>query len=176
VFDNEGYSNDLEISFIQEKIKELRGRKVPDEKIIILTFYTGQLNKLKNQIGREASIGIFTVDSFQGNQNSYILLSTVRTEHLGFLTDRRRLNVVISRAQTSLIIFGRESLLRKDQNWRKLINFCENSKIKQSVEELEDGEISSNRGETVGAKIAALKILIVYWIKELSHLKGKKVP
>ena len=48
-----------------------------------------------------------TVDKYQGSQNDYILLSLVRTKHVGHLRDVRRLIVAMSRARLGLYIFGR---------------------------------------------------------------------
>jgi hypothetical protein len=66
---------------------------------------------LKNTAGLEgvAYFNVFTVDSFQGEENDVILLSLVRSnEHLGigFLDNKNRLVVALSRARRGLYIFG----------------------------------------------------------------------
>lgn len=47
---------------------------------------------------------------YQGSQNDYVLLSMVRTKHVGHIRDVRRLIVAVSRARLGLYIFGRLSL------------------------------------------------------------------
>lgn len=37
----------------------------------------------------------FNVDSFQGNEAEYIIISLVRTEKIGFLSNNRRANVLV---------------------------------------------------------------------------------
>lgn len=53
-----------------------------------------------------------TVDRYQGQQNDYIIISLVRSRHIGHLRDVRRLVVAMSRARLGLYILGRVSLFR----------------------------------------------------------------
>ena len=51
-----------------------------------------------------------TTDKFQGQQNDFILLSLVRTKHVGHIRDVRRLVVSVSRARLGLYVFCRRAL------------------------------------------------------------------
>lgn len=53
---------------------------------------------------------VTTVDRYQGQQNDYIILSLVRTRHVGHLRDVRRLVVAMSRARLGLYILARVAL------------------------------------------------------------------
>nr|XP_002131605.1 RNA helicase aquarius [Ciona intestinalis] len=89
----------------------------PDE-ITILTTYNGQKHLIRDVVrqrcGNNPLIGwpnkITTVDRFQGQQNNYIILSLVRTKHVGHIRDVRRLVVAMSRARLGLYVFARVSL------------------------------------------------------------------
>lgn len=80
-------------------------------------------------------VNVNTVDSFQGQENDIIILSNVRsnTKNIGFLNDSRRLNVSISRARFSLIIFGDSSSLKNNSNWNYIINELKSMKCFESV-------------------------------------------
>jgi len=65
----------------------------PAEKISIITTYNGQAQLLRDVVERRCAqnplIGaphkISTVDKYQGQQNDYIILSLVRTRHIGHI-------------------------------------------------------------------------------------------
>ena len=61
--------------------------------------------------GPPASIS--TVDKYQGQQNDIVLLSLVRTKHVGHLRDVRRLVVSLSRARLGVYVFGSKKIFEK---------------------------------------------------------------
>lgn len=56
-----------------------------------------ELNKTEPNVKFEDTC--FNVDSFQGNEADYIIISLVRTEGIGFLANDRRSNVLLTRCK-----------------------------------------------------------------------------
>ncbi|TAQ85205.1 hypothetical protein B7494_g6473 [Chlorociboria aeruginascens] len=84
-------------------------------KITILTFYNGQRKAIIRELRKHPSLRgisffhVYTVDSYQGEENDVILLSMVRSNTnltIGFLENRNRFVVALSRARRGLYIFG----------------------------------------------------------------------
>ena len=99
----------------------------PDYSIGVILTYKAQVDHLKKLIedlNNDAfkQIQVSTVDAFQGAERDIIILGCVRTRNLGFTEDCRRLNVAITRARRHLIVIGKESLLRRNNNWRYIID------------------------------------------------------
>ncbi len=130
------WHNPSEVSAVIDVLRHLRPRdpqKPPS--LAILSPYKAQVDKLHERVAvartRElqhldqfASVrsnGAFvgTVDSFQGSEADVVILSLVRNNPrtgggaLGFLRDRRRMNVALSRAKSQLIIVGSLAFLRE---------------------------------------------------------------
>ena len=80
-------------------------------------------------------INVNTVDSFQGQESDIVILSCVRsdTKNVGFLSDKRRLNVAITRARFSLIIFGNSKTLSMNKYWNTIITEIKEDKCFKPV-------------------------------------------
>ncbi len=61
--------------------------------------------------GPKDGLSVNTVDSCQGSEYEITIISTVKTDTIGFLKDRRRMNVALSRARSIEIVVGDSSLL-----------------------------------------------------------------
>ncbi|KAK7486591.1 hypothetical protein BaRGS_00022116 [Batillaria attramentaria] len=76
-----------------------------------------------------SNIEVNTVDGFQGREKHIIILSCVRarstTGGIGFMADRRRMNVALTRAKYALYIIGHLQSLRTDRDWKELIHDAE---------------------------------------------------
>ncbi|KAG2367881.1 AAA domain-containing protein [Suillus spraguei] len=55
----------------------------------------------------------FNVDSFQGNEEDYIVISLVRSTALGFLADLRRTNVMLTRCKKGMIICTSQKFMKR---------------------------------------------------------------
>lgn len=88
---------------------------IKPSKITVLTFYNGQRKRLLTLLRRVPNLtlswpfNVFTVDSYQGEENDVVLLSLVRSNAhgtIGFLGNKNRAVVALSRARRGMYIFG----------------------------------------------------------------------
>ena len=122
------YINREEAEFIETIVKSLLKCTVKPEQIGIITPYEGQRcyivsRMLKNCASTE--IEVSSVDSFQGREKDYIIMSCVRSNNhhgIGFLDDPRRLNVSLTRARYGLILVGNAMALSNHQLWINLLD------------------------------------------------------
>ena len=111
----------------------------------VITFYNSQKTLILNKLNtykefhideKELDIEVNTVDSYQGREKKYIILSTVRSKllssddnftsknPLGFTADPKRMNVALSRAKAGMFIVGNsEYLAAHDSKWKALVEF-----------------------------------------------------
>ena len=122
------YINRQEADFIELLVKTFMKYTVKPEQIGIITPYEGQrcyiLSHLMKNFISNNDIEVASVDSFQGREKDYIILSCVRSnDHngIGFLDDPRRINVALTRARYGLVIVGNSISLNKHQLWTNLL-------------------------------------------------------
>ena len=71
---------------------------------------------------------IDTVDGFQGREKEAVVISCVRSNsdgEIGFLADRRRMNVALTRARRKLIVVGDSSTLGGNEFFADLLMYFE---------------------------------------------------
>merc|ERR1712032_2620 len=99
---------------------------VPAEDIGVLTPYRGQVGLLKRAL--RGKVEVRTVDGYQGREKALIVMSCVRSNpegRVGFLSDYRRLNVALTRAQRGLIVIGNRATLEHDPHWQDWLAFVD---------------------------------------------------
>ncbi|KAJ6554658.1 AAA domain-containing protein, partial [Mycena capillaripes] len=80
----------------------------------VITPYDAQRAAIERQLKAEnlPHNAVYNVDSFQGNEADYVLVSVVRTEAPGFLRSLNRMNVMLTRAKKGMVIVTCSSFLR----------------------------------------------------------------
>ncbi|KAH0791883.1 regulator of nonsense transcripts 1 (UPF1, RENT1) [Histomonas meleagridis] len=126
------YKNETEANLIQSIVNRMiKKDKVQPTEIGIIAFYSLQVQCLQKKFEvyyYKNQIKISTVDSFQGSERDYIIISCVRSNsdgEIGFLSDMRRLNVAITRAKRGLIIVGDRFTLSLNDKWNSLFKYIE---------------------------------------------------
>jgi len=145
--DSPSVCNDDEVKLVTEYVVQLladdrMGLRASD--IGVITPYTKQLQVLQTKLGSLgptlAGVECGTVEWFQGQERTVVIMSTVRCSRLadgsvvkggadrrpiGFVADPKRLNVAISRAVAGLIIVGDLRMLASNSShWRQLLDMA----------------------------------------------------
>lgn len=85
-------------------------------------------------------LSVRTVDGFQGQEREAVILSLVRSNkkgELGFLKDRKRINVSVTRARRHLALVCDSNCIRGDQIMKSLIDHANSYGIVKSAAEYE---------------------------------------
>uniref|UniRef100_T1DQJ2 RNA helicase n=1 Tax=Anopheles aquasalis TaxID=42839 RepID=T1DQJ2_ANOAQ len=132
--DSPSWFNNAEACTVLRVVQKLflKGYEIQD--IGIITPYLMQIRTIR-RLFDTASLDapkIGTVEDFQGQERRIIILSTVRSSSallsydiramLGFVANKKRINVAISRAKATLLIVGNPRLLGRDPSWQEIID------------------------------------------------------
>lgn len=123
------YINPAEAEKVLWALQEVSSKELNPEDIGIVTPYKGQVNYIKKLIRERPDLQRFrtgleveSVDGFQGEEKEVIIFGAVRSNRegkVGFLSDWRRLNVMLTRARRGCIIIGSRSTLVSDPLWKE---------------------------------------------------------
>lgn len=127
------YINRSEASSVERVVTNFLRSGVQPSQIGVITPYEGQRGYIINHMTRHGSmpgglysqVEVASVDSFQGREKDYTILSCVRSnEHqgIGFLNDPRRLNVALTRARYGMVVVGNPKVLAKQSLWNNLLH------------------------------------------------------
>ncbi|MHC1664869.1 AAA domain-containing protein [Stenotrophomonas geniculata] len=128
------WTNNREIRAVEWVLSQLQADNGASPSLAVLSPYARQVERLRRSISiadpRLTNLDGFstangaptfcgTVDSFQGSEADVVVVSLVRNNHytkptqaLGFLTDSRRMNVLLSRAKHRMVLVGSFDFLR----------------------------------------------------------------
>lgn len=109
----------------------------------IIAPYRRQAILLKEIVGQDEElvpfanfIQINTIDSFQGQEKDIIYISLTRSnaeQHIGFLSDVRRMNVAMTRSRKKLIVIGDSSTIGQHGFYKDFLDYIESINHYHSV-------------------------------------------
>ncbi|KAI0826200.1 P-loop containing nucleoside triphosphate hydrolase protein [Irpex lacteus] len=125
--------NENEAMVVKNFIEQLTSVGVLASQIAIITPYQAQVSLLTSLLrpvyGLELEIG--TVDGMQGREKDAVIISLVRSNanrEVGFLKDKRRLNVAMTRAKRHLCVVGDSSTVQHGSPFlKKWLTWLENN-------------------------------------------------
>ncbi|KAL0965168.1 hypothetical protein UPYG_G00277690 [Umbra pygmaea] len=125
--ERDSFSNLKEVQLVLILLKLIAETR--QVRVGVITPYNAQKDRINREIAkmnrRNLEVDVDTVDGFQGREMDCIIVSCVRASHeqgnIGFLGNRQRMNVTITRAKYSLFILGHFRTLRENPEWGALI-------------------------------------------------------
>ncbi len=119
------YTNEAEAEAVRISIEKALSGGLTSDDIAVITPYNAQIRLIKKHFEQNGieGIEIGSVDGFQGREKEVVFLSTVRSNSvgaIGFVADKRRLNVAMTRARSKLVVFGNRHTLENDPTFKRL--------------------------------------------------------
>ncbi|XP_056122108.1 probable helicase senataxin [Rhinichthys klamathensis goyatoka] len=124
----DSFINPKEVSLVLLLLK-LLGEK-QSVRVGVITPYNAQKQRIleavrSSGVNKQLQVEVDTVDGFQGREMDCVIVSCVRASSemgsIGFVGNRQRMNVTITRARFSLFILGHLRTLREQRDWGELI-------------------------------------------------------
>jgi len=123
--------NQVEADVVVRILRVLREFGVPPRCCGVICFFRAQAALIRDRVcaaglqgeeeeergGGGGGLQVSTVDAFQGEEKEVIILSTAVTVSRGvdgFASDKKRLNVALTRAKTHLVVVGSAAVLAQD--------------------------------------------------------------
>ncbi|GAB4837646.1 hypothetical protein Ancab_002496 [Ancistrocladus abbreviatus] len=139
-----GYSprNMIEVAAVADILARLHEESIKTKQKIsvgVISPYKGQVNAIEEKLAKKYSadkdsdfcVSVRSVDGFQGGEEDIIIISTVRCNgngKIGFLSNRQRTNVSLTRAKYCLWVLGSgTTLINSGSVWKDLV---ENAKAR----------------------------------------------
>lgn len=127
--------NPQEARLVIRKIQQLQDAGLPPSSISVIAPYAAQVRLIRD-LDAGQGVEIDTVDGFQGRENEAVIISLVRSNdrgEIGFLGDRRRMNVALTRARRKLIVIGDSSTLGGDPFYGEFLDYIQQIHAYHSV-------------------------------------------
>ncbi|KAL3798381.1 hypothetical protein HJC23_005034 [Cyclotella cryptica] len=143
--------NEGEAELVASHVNSLLSLGLRAEDIAVITPYNGQVELLRKRLlPKVPRLEIRSVDGFQGGEREAVVLSLVRSSErcgkdgIGFLRDKRRLNVAITRAKRHCALICDCETVSQDMFIKGLIEWIEQKGEYRSGAEL----LTSNESST----------------------------
>jgi len=119
--------NENEAELVVQRVNALIECGVLPTQIMVISPYAAQVSLLNSLLKPQyPSLAIGSIDSCQGRENEAVIISLCRSNAqgvVGFLSEKRRLNVAMTRAKRHLTVIGDSDTLSKGgpflQNWMR---------------------------------------------------------
>ncbi|KAG0283918.1 hypothetical protein BGZ96_011712 [Linnemannia gamsii] len=120
---SKSYTNPAEIKLVVTIIQCLLHLNIPETSIGVISLYKSQADGIESELneqlknsGQKGGVQIST-----GSEKEVIIVSTVRTDAIGFIDNHQRVNVALTRAKRHLYVVGFSQLLYSNKTWCSIL-------------------------------------------------------
>ncbi|MEL7499329.1 MAG: AAA domain-containing protein [Planctomycetota bacterium] len=131
--------NPNEARLVLHEVQRLLEAGVAPSEIAVIAPYAAQVRLIRDLYEGDG-LEIDTVDGFQGREKEAVIISMVRSNaknEIGFLADRRRMNVALTRARRKLVVIGDSGTLGIDPFYQSFLEYIDNNGTYRTVWEFE---------------------------------------
>eukprot|EP00250_Pteridium_aquilinum_P011366 c20015_g1_i1 orf=369-3419(-) len=134
------FFNEGEADIVMNHVRSLISAGVPPSSIVVQSPYIAQVQLLRDRVEdlpKAAGLQIASVDSFQGREADAVIISMVRSNSLGavgFLGDRRRINVAVTRARKHVAVVCDSSTISNNKFLLRLLQHIRQNGVVRHVE------------------------------------------
>ncbi len=118
------FGNKGEVQKVRQVVELMLDCRIFPQDIGVICPYAHQV-QLINESLQASGVECKSIDGFQGREKEIIILSMVRNNdkgEFGFLKDKRRLNVALTRSRSKTVIIGNVQFLSQDDHYNYLID------------------------------------------------------
>ncbi|KAI3643804.1 hypothetical protein MP228_009968 [Amoeboaphelidium protococcarum] len=135
--------NEGESKLVLHHIQLLTEAGVDPAQIAVISPYNAQVHLLKRMLLEDyPQIEIGSIDSYQGREKDVVILSLVRSndqKQVGFLVEKRRLNVAITRAKYQAVLICDAETVSNDKFMKEMVEyFNEHADLRYAYTILDD--------------------------------------
>ncbi|XP_035827063.1 DNA-binding protein SMUBP-2 isoform X2 [Aplysia californica] len=139
--------NEGEADIVAARVEELVDLGLKPVDIAVIAPYNLQVDLLRIRLlGRYPDLEVKSVDGFQGREKEAVIISMVRSNsngEVGFLAERRRINVAVTRARRHLTVVCDSETVSHDAFIKSLIDYMmDKGEVWSAHQYIQDGKVS----------------------------------
>ncbi|XP_070198061.1 DNA-binding protein SMUBP-2-like isoform X2 [Littorina saxatilis] len=143
--------NEGEADIVAAHVEQLVQAGVAPQDIAVIAPYNLQVELLRQRLSAKyPSLEIKSVDGFQGREKEAVVISFVRSNNkkeVGFLAEKRRINVAVTRARRHLAVICDSDTVSSDPFLRSLLDYMSDAgQVWSAHQFVQDGLITESSG------------------------------
>ncbi|KAH9507926.1 DNA-binding protein SMUBP-2 [Bulinus truncatus] len=146
--------NEGEADIVAAHVEDLIRCGVNPQDIAVIAPYNLQVELIRLRLSSKfPSLEVKSVDGFQGREKEAVVISMVRsnpTGEVGFLAEKRRINVAVTRARRHLTVICDTETVCHDSFIKSLVDYMtEKGEVQTAHQYIQDGKVNETFSKTV---------------------------